>query len=72
MAVKNVMTNDFLHSAYGGESLAHMRYLTWSDVAEKEGFKNIAKLFTAIAYAERVHAENHFKEIDESPLPITP
>lgn len=64
MAVKNVMTNDFLHSAYGGESLAHMRYLTWSDVAEKEGFKNIAKLFIAIAYAERVHAENHFKEIN--------
>lgn len=64
MAVKNVMTNDFLHSAYGGESLAHMRYLTWSTVAEKEGFKNIAKLFTAIAYAERVHAENHFKVID--------
>ena len=63
MAVKNAMTNDFLHSAYGGESLAHMRYLTWADVAEKEGFNNIAKLFRAISFAERVHAENHFKEI---------
>lgn len=64
MAVKNAMTSDFLHSAYGGESLAHMRYLTWGDVAEKEGFPNIAKLFRAISFAERVHAENHFKEID--------
>jgi len=63
MAVKNAMTSDFLHSAYGGESLAHMRYLTWSTIAEKEGFNNIAKLFEAISYAERVHANNHFKEI---------
>jgi len=63
MAVKNAMTSDFLHSAFGGESLAHMRYLTWGTMAEKEGFKNIAKLFEAISYAERVHANNHFKEI---------
>lgn len=64
MAVKNAMTADFLRSAYGGESLAHMRYLTWGVMAEKEGFPNIAKLFEGIAYAERVHANNHFKEID--------
>jgi rubrerythrin len=63
MAINNAMTNDFLHSAYGGESMAHMRYLTWAEKAAKEGFKNIAKLFEAIAYAERVHANNHYKEI---------
>lgn len=63
MAVKNVMTSDFLHSAYGGESLAHMRYLTWGAMAEKDGYPNIAKLFEAIAFAERVHANNHYKEI---------
>ncbi|WMJ87854.1 rubrerythrin family protein [Anaerocolumna sp. MB42-C2] len=63
MAVKNAMTSDFLHSAYGGESMAHMRYLTWGAVAEKEGFPNIGKLFEAISFAERVHANNHFKEI---------
>ncbi|NSJ92940.1 Rubrerythrin-2, partial [Coprococcus sp. MSK.21.13] len=27
MSVKNAMTADFLRSAYGGESMAHMRYL---------------------------------------------
>lgn len=63
MAVKNVMVGDFLHSAYGGESMAHMRYLIWGDMAKKEGFPNIAKLFEAISYAERVHASNHFREI---------
>ncbi len=66
MAAKNAMTLDFLHSAYGGESMAHMRYLIWGDMAGKEGFPNTAKLFEAIAYAERVHAGNHFKEIDGS------
>ena len=29
MAVNNAMTADFLRSAYGGESMAHMRYLIW-------------------------------------------
>jgi rubrerythrin len=61
--VKNAMTSEFLHSAYGGESMAHMRYLYWGQVANKEGFPNIAKLFDAIAYAESVHANNHFREI---------
>lgn len=64
MAVKNAMTSDFLHSAFGGESLAHMRYLIWAEMAKKEGFPNTAKLFEAISYAERVHANNHFVEID--------
>lgn len=64
MAVKNAMTADFLRSAYGGESMAHMRYLYWGDVARKEGFDNIGKLFDAIAYAEQVHANNHFVEIN--------
>lgn len=63
MAVKNAMTSDFLHAAYGGESMAHMRYLFWSETAKKEGFPNIAKLFEAISYAEQVHASNHFREI---------
>ncbi len=63
MAVKNAMTSDFLHSAYGGESMAHMRYMHWAKVAEKEGFPNIGKLFVAIAHAELVHAGNHYREI---------
>jgi rubrerythrin len=65
MSVKNAMTGDFLHSAYGGESMAHMRYLIWADSADKEGFKNIGRLFRAIAYAEFVHARNHFRELGD-------
>jgi rubrerythrin len=60
MAVSNSMTADFLRSAYGGESMAHMRYLSWAETAKKDGYPNIGRLFEAIAYAEQVHAGNHF------------
>jgi rubrerythrin len=55
------MTKEVLLSAFSGESMAHMRYLIFADVAEKEGFKNVARLFRAIAYAEQVHATNHYR-----------
>jgi rubrerythrin len=58
--VNNAMTADFLRSAYGGESMAHMRYLIWGEAAEKDNYPNIGRLFKAIAYAEQVHAKNHF------------
>ncbi len=31
----------------------------FAEVAEKEGLKNVARLFRAISYAELVHARNH-------------
>ncbi len=57
------MTKKSLEEAFQGESMAHMRYLHFSDVAKEEGKENIARLFRAIAYAERVHAGNHFEEL---------
>ena len=57
------MTEENLKAAFAGESQAHMRYLIFAEEAEKEGFPNIAKLFRAIAYAEQVHATNHFKAL---------
>lgn len=66
MSVKNAMTADFLRSAFGGESMAHMRYIAWGGHAMKEGFPNIAKLYQAIAHAELVHAHNHFKALRDN------
>ncbi|MFX1565209.1 MAG: rubrerythrin family protein [Promethearchaeota archaeon] len=57
------MTEANLRSAYAGESQAHMRYLIYMDMAKNEGFPNVARLFHAAAYAERVHASTHFKHI---------
>jgi len=57
------MTQANLEEAFAGESQAHMKYLIFADKAEREGFPNVARLFQAIAYAERVHATNHFKAL---------
>ena len=57
------MTDGNLKSAYAGESQAHMRYLIFSQRAEKGDFTNVARLFEAIAYAERIHASNHYRNI---------
>ncbi len=55
------ITQQNLQSAFAGESQAHMKYLIFSEIAEKEGKPNIARLFKAIAYAELIHAKNHLK-----------
>lgn len=57
------MTEDNLKTAFSEESQAHMRYIIFADVAEENGHKNVARLFRAIAYAERVHATNHLREL---------
>ncbi len=54
------MTVSNLQSAFSGESQAHMRYLIYADRAEEENFSNVARLFRAIAWAEEIHATNHF------------
>ncbi|MBS3821636.1 MAG: rubrerythrin family protein [Phycisphaerae bacterium] len=55
------MTAANLRSAFGGESMAHMRYKIWSNLADKEGFPNVARLFRAVSRAEQAHATGHFK-----------
>lgn len=57
------MTEKSLQEAFTGESMAHMKYLMFSEVAKSEGFPNIAKLFKAISYAEQVHATNHARNL---------
>ena len=57
------MTEENLKAAFAGESQAHMRYLIFAEQAEKEGKMNLARLFRAIAYAEQVHATNHYREL---------
>jgi len=61
----HAMTAANLRSAFGGESMAHMRYKVWGAKAAADGFPNVARLFTAISYAEQVHATNHFKAMPD-------
>jgi rubrerythrin len=57
------MTAENLRSAFGGESMAHMRYKIWGEKAESDGYPNVARLFRAISRAEQSHATNHFKAL---------
>lgn len=54
-------TNDNLMAAFAGESQANRKYLAFARKAEKEGYKNIARLFKAIAEAETIHALKHLE-----------
>lgn len=57
------MTEANLKAAFAGESQAHMKYLAFADKADRDGLPEVARLFNAIAYAERVHAINHLREL---------
>lgn len=61
----NAMTQDNLRSAFGGESMAHMRYRIWGEKAKKEGFPTVARLFMCTSDAEEVHATLHFEAMKD-------
>lgn len=50
-----------LKEAFGAESKAHLRNMAFAAVAEKEGYPGVARLFRAVAEAERVHANEYLK-----------
>ena len=54
-------SQDDLMAAFAGESQANRKYLAFAKQAEKEGYKQIAKIFKGAAAAETVHAHNHLK-----------
>jgi len=54
-------TNENLMAAFAGESQANRKYLAFARKAEKEGFKNVSRIFQAIAEAETFHALKHLE-----------
>ena len=60
-----MMSQANLQSAFGGESQARNRYNIWGNKAEKDGFKNVARLFNATADAEKIHAALHFDALKD-------
>ncbi len=59
------MTEANIRAAFAGESQAHMRYTIFANEAEKAGRTNSARLFRAVAFAEEIHATNHFKSLGD-------
>ncbi len=59
-------TNDNLKTAFTGESKACMKYLAFAAIAEKEGNRQVARLFRALAESEMVHAQSHLLTMGEA------
>jgi rubrerythrin len=53
------MTEANLMNAFMGESQANTKYNIFAEKAKNEGFPNVARLFTAAAFSEQIHAKNH-------------
>ena len=53
-------TMDSLAAAFAGESQARNKYTFFAEVARKEGYHYIAKIFEETAENERQHARDHF------------
>ncbi|WP_024335103.1 rubrerythrin family protein [Desulfotignum balticum] len=57
------MTQQNMINAFGGESMANMRYRHFAIQAQKENYPNVARLFEAVSHAEFIHAGDHYREI---------
>ena len=61
MEFKDSKTYKNLETAFAGESQARNKYTYYASKAKKEGYEQIAELFTATANNEKEHAKIWFK-----------
>ena len=61
MNLKGTKTEANLQIAFAGESQAHTKYLYYASKAKKDGYVQIANLFTETALNEKEHAKLWFK-----------
>ena len=65
MELKGSKTEKNLWEAFAGESQARNKYTFFASKAKKEGYEQIASLFTATADNEKEHAKIWFKLLME-------
>jgi len=70
-SVKGTQTEKDLLKAFAGESQARNRYIFFASVARKEGYEQIANIFTETAGNEKEHAEIFFKYLIGGDVEIT-
>ncbi|PKQ15777.1 MAG: rubrerythrin family protein [Actinobacteria bacterium HGW-Actinobacteria-7] len=70
-SIKGTRTEGNLLKSFAGESQARMRYNYFASAAKKEGFEQIAALFTETADNEKEHAKVFFKYLEGGPVEIT-
>ena len=63
-SIKGTQTEKNLLTSFAGESQARMRYTYYASVAKKEGYEQIAAIFTETADQEKEHAKRMFKYLE--------
>ena len=69
--VKGTKTEKNLLAAFAGESQARNRYTYFASAAKKEGYEQIANIFTETAENEKEHAKIFFKYLEGGDAEIT-
>ncbi len=70
-SIKGTETEKNLLKAFAGESQARNRYTYFASAARKEGYEQIANIFTETAENEKEHAKVFFKYLEGGDLEIT-
>lgn len=70
-SIKGTRTEKNLLTSFAGESQARMRYTYFASVAKKEGYEQIAAIFTETADQEKEHAKRMFKFLEGGMVEIT-
>ena len=63
-SIKGTRTEKNLATSFAGESQARMRYTYFASAAKKEGYEQIAAIFTETADQEKEHAKRMFKWLE--------
>ncbi|MFH1355150.1 MAG: rubrerythrin [Candidatus Omnitrophota bacterium] len=69
--VKGTKTEKNLLASFAGESQARNRYTYFASAAKKEGYEQIANIFTETAENEKEHAKVFFKYLEGGDTEIT-
>ena len=70
-SINGTQTEKNLLTAFAGESQARNRYTFFANVAKKEGYEQVANIFTETAGNEKEHAEIFFKYLKGGDVEIT-
>ena len=70
-SIKGTRTEKNLGVSFAGESQARMRYTYFASTAKKEGYEQIASIFTETAEQEKEHAKRMFKWLEGGKVEIT-
>ncbi|MCR4963110.1 MAG: rubrerythrin family protein [Firmicutes bacterium] len=71
MELKGSKTEANLQAAFAGESMARNKYTYYASRAKKDGYEQIAAIFTETANNEKEHAKLWFKALHDGGVPDT-